>query len=131
MTSFSRLPEFIKGSNAFKMQLKIEDKPLEAAPTVQLQHKGRQEIFPKQFYTVDLPPVFSHMSFLLIETLSATQHGEFMTRSRQGKYETIIELSGHISHRYNLNPQELEEIQKIYDQIIDNWIFWRNHRKKS
>ncbi|MDZ7958972.1 MAG: hypothetical protein RMY34_14005 [Aulosira sp. DedQUE10] len=131
MTSFSRLPEFIKGSNALKMQLKIEDKPLEAPPTVQSQYKGRHEIFPKQFYTVDLPTVFSHMSFLLIETLSATQHGEFMTRSKQGKYETIIELSGHISHRYNLSPQELQEIQKIYDQILDTWIFWRHCRKKA
>ncbi|MGJ5634292.1 hypothetical protein [Nostoc sp. CALU 1950] len=48
----------------------------------------------------ELPPLFSLISFRLIEMLSLTQHGEFVTSSKRGKYETIVELGGHISLRY-------------------------------
>jgi hypothetical protein len=131
MTSSSRLPEFIGGSNGIKILLKIEDRPLGDSPIVKLQDKQRLKVVPKQFDTIELPPVFSHMSFLLIETLSGTQHGEFITRSKQSKYETLVELSSHISHRYRLSQQEVEEIQKIYDQILETWIVWRQTRNKT
>ncbi|WP_254921399.1 hypothetical protein [Nodularia sp. NIES-3585] len=103
------------------MNLRIGEHPLEAPPTA----KGQGVIFPKPFYSIDLPPVFSHMSFLLIETLSETQYGEFVTRSQKCKYETMVDLCGHISHRYKLNQQEVKEIQQMYDQILDNWLIWR------
>ncbi|WP_414752418.1 hypothetical protein [Anabaena sp. CCY 9910] len=131
MNSFSQLPEFIKGSNTLRMQLKIEENPWETSPKSGLEDKSQPKILPIQCYSVDLPPVFSHMTFLLIETLSATQHGEFVTRSKQGKYETIVELSGHVSHRYGLTHQELAEIQTIYDQILETWIAWRIANKKT
>jgi hypothetical protein len=122
--------DFIKGTNTITMQLRIEDKPCKALPPTKPEGKGNQKIYLPS-HTVELPPVFSHMSFLLIETLSATRHGEFFTRSKQAKYETIVELGGHISHRYNLTPQEVEEVNKIYDQVLEMWIAWRLANKKN
>ncbi|WP_017314545.1 hypothetical protein [Mastigocladopsis repens] len=129
--SRSRFPEFFSGSNGIKMHLKFGDTPPEALPMVTLQDKGKQDIFPQQSCLIELHPVFSHMSFLLIETLSVTQHGEFITRSKKGNYETIVELGGHTSHRYHLDKKELEEIQQMYEQILENWIGWRVSRKKT
>ncbi|QLE57749.1 hypothetical protein [Nostoc sp. TCL26-01] len=129
MNSFSRLPAFIRGSNTIRMQLTIESKPWEASPLLKLNDKNKQDILPSQSYSVELPPVFSHMNFLLIESLSETQHGEFITRSKHGRYETFVELSGHISHRYSLTPQEVAQIQTTYEQILEMWIAWRlSHR---
>lgn len=101
--SRSRFPEFFSGSNGIKMHLNIGDTPPEALPVVRLQDKGKQNLFPKPCSLIELHPVFSHMSFMLIETLSVTQHGEFITHSKKGSYETIVELGGHTSHRYHLD----------------------------
>ncbi|MBD2135074.1 hypothetical protein H6F47_22315 [Sphaerospermopsis sp. FACHB-1094] len=114
MTSFFRLTDFIRSGDALKSVLKIG----EESPEILAK--------PNPLYVVKLPPVFSHISFLLIETLSDTQHGQFTISSKKGKYESIIELSGHISHRYTLNPQELQEIQQLHDHIINTWIDYRN-----
>ncbi|WP_414541983.1 hypothetical protein [Nostoc sp. CCY0012] len=129
MTNFSRLPEFIRNSHTITMHLKIKDHFLGTSPIVKPAAKEKPEFFPQPFYSVELPPVFCHMSFLLIETLAETQHGEFVTRSKQGKYETMVELCGHISHRYKLSPQELEEMQQLYDRIYG--VFWQQYRKKT
>jgi hypothetical protein len=133
MTSFSRLPEFIRGSNSIKTLMKIGEPPPETLPTFKFPEKGRSEISPKtkQLYAVELPLVFSHMSLLLIETLSETQHGELVISSKKGKYETIVELNGHISHRYGLTPQEVAEIQKLHEQILEAWIAWRHSRHRK
>ncbi len=122
--------DFIKGTNSITMQLRIEEKPWKALPTNKPENGGNHKLS-LPCYTVELPPVFSHMSFLLIETLSATRHGEFFTRSKQAKYETIVELGGHISHRYNLTPQDIEEINTIYNQVLEMWIAWRLTNKKN
>ncbi|BAT52194.1 unknown protein [Nostoc sp. NIES-3756] len=122
--------DFIKGTKSITMQLKIEDKPCKASSIPKLENGGNQKIY-LPYQTVELPPVFSHMNFLLIETLSATRHGEFITRSKQAKYETIVELGGHISHRYGLTQQEVEDINKIYNQVLEMWIAWRLANKKS
>lgn len=82
--TFSQFPEFFSGSDAIKIHLKIGDEPLEASPMVTLQDKGKQGIFPNQSRLIQLHPVFSHISFLLIETLSVTQHGEFTACSKGG-----------------------------------------------
>ena len=129
MTS-SELSTFFGGSNVTKVYLKIEDTPPEALPAVTLQHKGKPDI-PKQSYLIELHPVFSQINFLLLETLSVTQHGEFITRSKKGKYETIVELGGHISQRYCLTNEELKEVQQIYDHILEAWIGLRRGRKKN
>ncbi|MBD2356745.1 hypothetical protein H6G41_19290 [Tolypothrix sp. FACHB-123] len=130
MDSFSLLPDFIRSSNNIKTVLKIGEQPPEPLPRLKAQERGSPEIFakPKQFVT-ELLPVFSHMSFLLIETLAETQHGELIISSKKAKYETIVELSGHISHRYKLTPQELQEIQQLHHYIIESWIAWRQSHK--
>jgi hypothetical protein len=118
MTSFLRLPDFIRSSNAIKSILKIG----EQSPEILAKSK--------QVY-VELPSVFAHLIILLIETLSETQHGQLTISSKKGKYEAIVELSGHISHRYTLNQQQLLEIQKLHDYIIDTWIDSRHsHNQK-
>ncbi|MBW4627869.1 MAG: hypothetical protein KME49_20765 [Brasilonema octagenarum HA4186-MV1] len=129
--SRSRFPEFFSGFSGIKMQLKIGDSPLEALPMVTVQEQGKRDNFLEQPCLIELHPVFSHMSFLLIEALSATQHGEFITRSKKGNYETIVELGGHISHRYHLDHKELQEIQQMYEHILENWIAWRLSHKKT
>ena len=130
MTS-SQLSAFFGGSHVTKVYLKIEDKPPEALPIVTLQDKRKLDRFPEPSHLVELHPVFSHINFLLIETLSVTQHGEFITNSKQGKYETIVELGGHISQRYCLSKEELKEVQQIYNQILDAWIGWKLCQKKT
>jgi hypothetical protein len=132
MDSFSRrMPDFIRNSNTIKTVLKIEEQSPEALQILKPQERGSPEILakPKQLYAAELPLVFSHMSFLLIETLSETQHGELMISSKKGKYETIVELSGHISHRYKLSPEELQEIQQLHHYIIESWLAWRQSHK--
>jgi hypothetical protein len=118
MTSFLRLPDFIRSSNTIKSILEIG----EQSPEILAKSK--------QVY-VELPSVFAHLIILLIETLSETQHGQLTISSKKGKYEAIVELSGHISHRYTLNQQQLLEIQKLHDYIIDTWIDCRHsHNQK-
>lgn len=126
--SRSRFPEFFSDSQGIKMHLKFEDKPLDALP-IRLQEEGKIDIIPKQTCSIELPPVFSHLNFLLIETLSVTQHGEFVIRSKKGNYETIVELGGHISQRYHLSTQELDKIQQTYEKVLENWVGWRLSRK--
>ncbi len=129
--TFPRLPEFLSNADAIEMHLKIGDAPLTTSPVVTLQNKGRQDTLPQQSSLIQLHPVFSHISLLLIQTLSETGHGEFITRSKQGKYETTVEMGGHISHRYRLKKEELEEIQQIYNQILETWILWKLSCKKT
>ena len=118
MTSFLRLPDFIRSSNTIKSILEIG----EQSPEILAKSK--------QVY-VELPSVFAHLIILLIETFSETQHGQLTISSKKGKYEAIVELSGHISHRYTLNQQQLLEIQKLHDYIIDTWIDCRHsHNQK-
>jgi|APFre7841882793_1041355.scaffolds.fasta_scaffold26218_2 hypothetical protein len=108
------LVDFIRSSNAIKGILKIG----EQSPEILAKSK--------QAYVVELPSVFAHLIILLIETLSETQHGQLTISSKKGKYEAIVELSGHISHRYTLSPQQLLEIQQLHDYIIDTWIDCRH-----
>jgi hypothetical protein len=129
--SRSRFPEFFSDSNGIKMHLKVGNTPLDTLPVLTLQENRKQDTLAKHPCLIELHPVFSHLSFLLIETLSVTQHGEFITRSKKGKYETIVELGGHTSHRYRLNPQELQEIQRVYEEIQENWIGWRLNNRQS
>ncbi|NJM72464.1 MAG: hypothetical protein HC862_21135 [Scytonema sp. RU_4_4] len=129
--TFSRFREFLSNPDTLKMHLKFGDASMVGSPVVTVQKKGRQELVSQQSYLIELHPVFSHISFLLIQSLSETGHGEFITRSKQGKFEAIVELGGQVSQRYLLNKEELEDIQQIYDQILDNWIKWRQSRNQN
>lgn len=133
MTNFSRLSDFIKNSNAISTVLKIAEQSPEALRKFKLQERGSPEILanPKWLYEVELPVVFSHMSLLLIETLSETQHGQLVISSRDANHETIIELIGHISHRHKLSRKQLQEMQKLHEQILDAWINCRHFRNRQ
>jgi hypothetical protein len=129
--TFARFQEFLSSPDALKMQLKLGDPSIADSSVVTIEKKGRQDIVRLQPDSIELHPVFSHISFLLIQSLAETGHGEFITRSKQGKFEAIVELGGHVSQRYLLTKKELEEIQQIYDQILENWIGWRQFRKHT
>lgn len=47
------------------------------------------------------------------------RHGEFRIHSKQGKYETIVELGGHIIHRYHFSKEEIETIEQIYERFLE------------
>jgi hypothetical protein len=71
-----------------------------------------------------LPPVFSHISFLLIQTLFKTGHGEFRVRSEKRNDEFIVYLDSHVSYRHFLNRHQHEIILNAYQQVITalhNW----------
>lgn len=75
-----------------------------------------------------LPLVFSHTTFRLIEMLSVTQHGEFLTSSRKGKFQTFVEVGGHICQRQCLSDEELQAVQRLYQQIERQLAHWRSHQ---
>ncbi|ARV62152.1 hypothetical protein BZZ01_29125 [Nostocales cyanobacterium HT-58-2] len=129
--TFSQFQEFLSRSDAVRMHLKFGDASTTGSPVDTVDKIRRRDFYPQPSYLIELHPVFSHVSFLLIQSLSETGHGEFITRSKKGNYETIVEVGGHTSHRYLLNKKELEEIQQIYEQISENWIGWRLSRKKT
>jgi hypothetical protein len=100
--SLPRLTEFL-ADQAVRVQLDFQDTP----------------------NLIELHPVFTHLSVLLIQALGENGHGEFFARSRQGKTEAIIDLGGSINYRYHLNKEELEQIQVLYDEIVKTWITWK------
>ncbi|MCF4967789.1 hypothetical protein [Nostoc sp. CMAA1605] len=128
MTNFSRMSDFIRNSNSISTVLKIAEQSPEVLRTFKLQERGSPEMLanPNWLYEVELPAVFSHISLLLIETLSETQHGQLLISSKDANHETIIELSGHISHRHKLSRKQLQEMQKLHDYILDAWINCRH-----
>lgn len=77
---------------------------------------------------IALPFVFSHTTFRLIEMLSVTQHGEFLTSSRKGKYQTFVEVGGHICQRQCLSDAELHAVQRLYQQIETQLAHWQSHQ---
>ncbi|MBW4578706.1 MAG: hypothetical protein KME42_03920 [Tildeniella nuda ZEHNDER 1965/U140] len=76
---------------------------------------------------IALPVVFSHTTFRLIEMMSVTQHGEFLTSSRKGKFQTFVEVGGHICQRQCLSDAELYAVQRLYQQIETQLAHWRSH----
>lgn len=75
---------------------------------------------------VALHPAFSHTAFRLIEMLSITQHGEFLTSSRRGNFQTIVEIGGHSCQRQLLSEAELQAVQQLYHQIDLQVSHWRS-----
>ena len=127
--TFSPFSEFFSSSDAMKMYLQVGDSSCKISSASNLQNKKRQGVSPQELFLIELHPAFSHMSVLLMESVLLTGHGEFVTRSKQENYQTAIQFSGHISHRYRLSKQEVEEFQVIYDNILDNWIAWKRSYK--
>ncbi|XGV95147.1 MAG: hypothetical protein ACAF41_20660 [Leptolyngbya sp. BL-A-14] len=80
---------------------------------------------------IALHPVFSHTAFRLIEMLSITQHGEFLTSSRRGNFQTSVEVGGHVCQRQLLSEAELQAVQQLYHQIDLQVARWRSLTKTS
>ncbi|AKG20865.1 hypothetical protein [Calothrix sp. 336/3] len=126
--TFSSSPDFISSPNGVQMYIKIGNTSLD--------REVRSEAFgnaiaPNQQSASEmilLHPVFSHMVILLIEAMVVTGHGEFITRTKKGKYDINIELGGHVNHRYPVNRQEIREIQPLYSQMEKNWINWKSNQ---
>ncbi|KST68728.1 hypothetical protein [Mastigocoleus testarum] len=127
--TFSPFSEFFSNSNGMKMYLDVGDVSVKPSSVFKLQKKKRQGISPQESCLFELHPAFSHMTVLLMESVLLTGHGEFMTRSKKENYQIAIQFSGHISHRYRLNRQEIEEVQIMYDNILENWIAWKQSDK--
>ena len=123
--TFSPFSEFFSSSDAMKIYLQVGDPSCKMSSASKLHNKKKQGVSPQELCLVELHPAFSHMSVLLMESVLLTGHGEFVTRSKKENYQTAIQFSGHISHRYRLSKQEVEEFQVIYDNILENWIAWK------
>ncbi len=116
-----RFQEFLQTSEAVKTHLYFANAPLEVKPQV------NQKL--KQSMLMQLPPVFSHLDFLLIQVLSETGHGKFHVTIEKKNHEYVVYLNSHLSQRYFLNKKESEVMQKVYHQIITAWNnWWFNNR---
>ncbi|MEM7553849.1 MAG: hypothetical protein AAF378_07075 [Cyanobacteria bacterium P01_A01_bin.84] len=109
-----KFQEFLQTPDAIKTQLYFGNTPPEVKPQ---QKKSKQSM-------VMLPPVFSHMDFLLIQILSETGHGEFHVRIERKNHEFVVYLNSHLSQRYFLGQKESEMMQEAYQQIITTWNKW-------
>ncbi|MEA5595123.1 hypothetical protein [Rivularia sp. UHCC 0363] len=113
--TFPQLQEFLIKAQPMKMYLDIGD---------QLSQKSPIAIQQSNSNTLVLPVVFSHMSFLLIQALCETGHGEFRISSEKKNHELAVYLGSHISYRYLLNPQQVEPIKNAYHQVTNTWSKW-------
>jgi hypothetical protein len=114
--SFPQLQNFLEKAQPMRMYLHIEDKPSKKPLIVP------QQVNPSS--TVMLPIVFSHMSFLLIQALCETGHGEFKIISERKNHELAVYLNSHICYRYLLKPHQLEPIQNAYNRVTNSWNQW-------
>jgi hypothetical protein len=76
---------------------------------------------PNQAAAIELPDAFSGLNVRLIQTICA-QHGEFLTRSKKGKFETVVDIGGHVSHRYLVDRAELTKVQDLHREIVRWWL---------
>ncbi|MBF2016023.1 MAG: hypothetical protein IGS23_12625 [Rivularia sp. T60_A2020_040] len=105
--TFPQLQEFLETAQPMRMYLDVGDK-----------------LSPKSSNTLVLPVVFSHMSFLLIQALCETGHGEFRITSEKKNHEIAVYLGSHITYRYLLNSQQVVPIKNAYHQVTNTWNKW-------
>jgi hypothetical protein len=114
------IAKFFTGADAIQLFVGMN-----AQPTSVSQGDCAAGKITSQAALIALHPVFSHTAFRLIEMLSITQHGEFLTSSRKGNFQTIVEVGGHICQRQLLNEAELHDVQQLYQQIEAQVSHWR------
>lgn len=114
------IAKFFTGADAIQLFVGMN-----AQPKSVLQGDYTAGSLASQAALIALHPVFSHTAFRLIEMLSITQHGEFLTSSRKGNFQTIVEVGGHICQRQFLNEAELHDVQQLYQQIETQVSCWR------
>lgn len=107
--------DFLETPEALKTHLYFGNAPLEVKPKLNQRLKQPKLI---------LPPVFSYMDFLLIQTLSETGHGEFRVQIERKNNEFVVFVKSHLSQRYFLSHKESEIMHEAYQQIITNWKNW-------
>ncbi len=110
-----QLKEFLLSSEAAKTQLCFGNGPLEVKS--QFNQKFKQSTF-------ILPPVFSHMNFLLMQILSETGYGTFNITIEKKNNQFVVYLNSHLSQRYYLEQKESETMQKAYQEILKTWKNW-------
>lgn len=114
-----KFQEFLQATGTMKTHLYIGNPHLEANTLISRKIKQSESIV--------LDPVFSHLTFLLVETLANTGHGEFSVSSKSMKFEIAVTLGSQVKYRYKLKKEQMEDIQRLYEQITDKWILWRNN----
>ncbi len=110
-----RFQEFLLSPEAAKTQLYFENTSLEVKP--KLNQKLKQS-------TLILPPVFSHINFLLMQMLSESGYGEFNITLEKKNNQFVVYVNSHLSQRYCLDKKESETMQKAYQQTIKTWKNW-------
>ena len=110
--TFPQLQQFLETAQPMRMYLDIGHNSQTSPLTI----KSRD--------TLVLPVVFSHMSFLLIQALCETGHGEFRISSEKKNHELAVYLGSHIKYRYFLNRHQIEPIKTAYHQVTDTWNQW-------
>lgn len=110
-----RFQEFLLSPEATKTQLYFGNMPLEEKS--QFNQKLKQP-------TLILPPVFSHMDFLLMQILCESGYGEFHITLEKKNNQYVVYLNSHLSQRYCLDQNESETMQKAYQQILKTWKNW-------
>ncbi|XHX80109.1 MAG: hypothetical protein RBJ76_09340 [Stenomitos frigidus ULC029] len=115
------IAKFLTGADAIQLFISL------APPSTALGQNARPLTTASHSTLVALPLVFSHTTFRLIEMLSVTQHGEFLTSSRKGKFQTFVEVGGHVCQRQCLSETELQAVQQLYQQIERQLGHWRSH----
>lgn len=115
------IAKFLTGADAIQLFVSL------ATQSVPADQSDRPLAKPATHSTlIALPFVFSHTTFRLIEMLSITQHGEFLTSSRKGKFQTFVEVGGHVCQRQCLSDAELQAVQRLYQQIEAQLTRWRS-----
>lgn len=109
--TFPRLQEFLEREQPMRMYLDVGDRLSRKPPIVR----------PNGLL---LPVVFSHMSFLLIQSLCETGYGEFRISSERKNHELAVCLSSHISSRYFLDAQQIKTIKAVYLGLSNTWNEW-------
>ncbi|MEM9924301.1 MAG: hypothetical protein AAF915_11215 [Cyanobacteria bacterium P01_D01_bin.50] len=113
--TFPQLQEFL-ATEQMRIYLDIGDKLSGKSPVAIHQLKRPNRLV--------LPVVFSHMSFLLIQSLCETGYGEFRITSEKKNHELAVCLGSHITYRYLLDSRQIEKIKSVYHQVTNTWNEW-------
>ncbi|MEM7726332.1 MAG: hypothetical protein AAF208_08155 [Cyanobacteria bacterium P01_A01_bin.45] len=124
--TFPKFSEFLQSSQTMRMYLHLGDiNSLKKTSLIeQVRYSDTVSRKVSNQAILPLPTVFSHMSFLLIQSLCETGHGEFAMISEKKNHQFAVYPSTHIRDRYLLNPSQVEPIQGVYHQITDQWSRW-------
>lgn len=105
----------------------LETEPMRIYLDIGERHSGKSPVAIHQLKRPNrlvLPVVFSHMNFLLIQSLCETGYGEFRITSEKKNHELAVYLSSHIGYRYFLDSRQIKQIKSAYRQVTNTWNTW-------